>query len=129
MKEDIAVRYHLQLGVAGMVDGPTQPTMSIDERLSRLRLYQSRWRRLSYTRRSTVNFHKGPVWELASGVIAQGASFFDEGGRQRVQKFFFSELPGDARGHPRRKEWSLGGYDFTLRDFTIDPTQDLLVIM
>ena len=129
VKGDINVRYHVELGVAGMVDGPARSSMSVYERLSRLKLYLSRWRRFSYTRQTSIYSHRS-VWEISSGIIAQGIPFFDEVlGINRVGEFFFSELPGDARGHPRGKDWVLQGYDFPIRDFTIDPTQDLLAIM
>lgn len=73
---------------------------------------------------------KGNVWELASGVLAQGTSSRDvQSGRISVPKLFFSKLPNDARGELKRREWTFGGYDFPIRDFTMDPPQDLLVLM
>lgn len=129
MKGDMTVLYHIELGVAGMVDGPAQSSMSIDERLSRLKLYQSRWRKLSYTRRDTVYLPRNSRCEFASGIVAQESLFDEESGSHPGQKIFLSDLPGDARDHPQRKEWTLEGYDFPIIGLAMDPTQDLLVIM
>ena len=111
MKGDINVRYHVELGVAGMVDGPAQTSMSINERLSRLKLYQSRWRKLSYTRRDTVYFPANSRYEFASGVIAH----VEKNREHPVQKILLTELPGES---VVTREIIRGGENGILRDMT-----------
>lgn len=58
------------------------------------------------------------AWELINGVLAFGV-----GRRLRC-----IQLPSALRDIPE-KEWFIEDIGFTLRDFTMDPAQDLLVIL
>lgn len=124
------VQYHIELGVAGMVDGAPFPRapFSTAERLRRLRLYQSRWTHLKHAREQTVRHVRGGVWELTQGVLAQGISTPGVEPAE-VRKLFFTRLPSSARAESRTREWSHSGYEFAVRDFTMDPSQDLLVLV
>lgn len=127
---NISIQYAIELEIAGMIDGPVDSPGAVGKRLSRLKLYQERWRKLSYTGIHSVRAPKGHVWELASGVLAQGTSSINEQtGRKGVSELFFSKQPSDARGEMKRKEWAFDDYEFSVRDFTMDPSQDLLVLM
>lgn len=112
-----------------MEDGPPYPRCpyTADERLDRLRRYQSGWKRAKHAKVQTVRAVKGSIWELASGVLAQGIStgVLDSD----VRKLFFTKLPSVARGESKTKEWTHDDYDFSIRDFTLDGTQDLLVLL
>ncbi|KAL5478455.1 hypothetical protein ACEPAI_2639 [Sanghuangporus weigelae] len=129
----LAVQYHIELGISGMVDGPPIPyaPFSTDERLRRLRVYQSRWKHFDFKRAQTVRKVTGSVWELASGVLAQGVStsVAEHIGRTAVRKLLFTRLPSSARVESRTREWTHEYPDFAIRDFTMDPTQDLLVLL
>ncbi|KAH8112781.1 hypothetical protein DFH11DRAFT_1689697 [Phellopilus nigrolimitatus] len=133
VKSHTAVQYHVELGVTGMVDGPPFPyaPFTTDERLTRLRLYQARWKHLKQTRVQSVRFAKGAVWELVSGVLAQGVTTeHDElTGASEMRKLSFTKLPVGARASTKTQEWSHENYEFPIRDFTLDPTQDLLVLV
>ncbi|KAL5514696.1 hypothetical protein ACEPAG_2012 [Sanghuangporus baumii] len=129
----VAVQYHIELGISGMVDGPPIPyaPFSTDERLRRLRLYQSRWKHFDFKRAQTVRKVTGSVWELASGILAQGVStsVAEHIGRSAVRKLLFTRLSSSARVESRTREWTHEYPDFAIRDFTMDPTQDLLVLL
>ncbi|EJD01821.1 uncharacterized protein FOMMEDRAFT_141075 [Fomitiporia mediterranea MF3/22] len=133
IKTHTVVQYHVELGIAGMDDGSPFPhaRFTTDERLARLRLYQSRWKYFSHAREQTVRKVNGAIWELASGVLAQGirTGFNEVTGAQETRKLLFTRLPSNARVDSKMREWTHEGYDFSIRDFTIDPKQDLLVLL
>lgn len=126
-----------------MVNGPPSahsPAFNTaSERLARLRQYQSRWKHLERTRETTVRCVRGGIWELAGGVLAQGVASsassadFVNGQtvvRREVRKLVFTRLPSATRsGCGKVREWTHGAYDFAIRDFTMDPEQDLLVLL
>ena len=109
-----------------MVDGPSNPAspFTTDERLARLRKHQFRWRHFEQAQRQVVRHVRGGVWELAQGVLAQGASAI--GG---VRELYFKRLPIGTRADAKGHEWSHKNYDFSIRDFTLDPSQDLLLLV
>ncbi|KAL5520790.1 hypothetical protein ACEPAF_2793 [Sanghuangporus sanghuang] len=129
----VAVQYHIELGISGMVNGPPIPyaPFTTDERLRRLRIYQSRWKHFDFKHAQTVRKVTGSVWELASGILAQGVStsVAEHIGRTAVRKLLFTRLPSSARVESRTREWTHEYPDFAIRDFTMDPTQDLLVLL
>ncbi|KAI5118360.1 hypothetical protein M0805_004333 [Coniferiporia weirii] len=136
VKTHKALQYHIELGVARMVDGPSESARcTTSERLARLRLYQARWRLLSPARRHSVRAHPGSLWELAGGVLAQSVQSHNMGGfgsfgaSPDVRKLCFTRLPVGARGDAPASEWTHSGYEFSIRDFTMDPGQDLLVLV
>ena len=105
--------------MACMEDNPLS-TLTRAEKLPLLRQYEKAWDNFTmeggpYTRQMTPILD-GPAWELAGGVIAQSA------GPTSVE---FTQLPSTVRGITE-KVWKID-LDFDLRDFTIDPGQDLLV--
>lgn len=66
--------------------------------------------------KQTIPLLEGPLWELCGGVLAQSD------GRRDLD---FWQLPSTIRGIPA-KEWGVD-VDFDIADFTLDPSQDLLV--
>ncbi|KAG5653347.1 hypothetical protein H0H81_000969 [Sphagnurus paluster] len=59
------------------------------------------------------------LWELCSGVLAQN---------NPDKSLTFHRLPSLYRSI-EEKEWTLEGFGFPLRDFGMDPSQDLLVLV
>lgn len=114
-----------------MEDGPPYPRApyTTDERLVRLRTYQARWRRAKHVKVQTVRAVKGNIWELASGVLAQGVSADNLTFGSNIRKLFFTKLPTIARGESKTREWTHSEYEFAIRDFTLDETQDLLLLL
>ncbi len=80
--------------------------------------YQQAWRSFSpeTARVQDIPLLDGPLWELSGGVLAQSV------GRKILQ---FKQLPGIVRG-VKPRDWTLE-IDFTVDDFTFDPSQNLLL--
>ena len=98
-----------------MEDGyPGDRTTS--ERLNLLKSYETSWRNIEWNEHNTVLSPWGGLWEFYGNVWAhsRGSDSFD-----------FVQLPSRIRGIPMR-QWTLK-FDYTVRDFGMDPSQDLLV--
>jgi len=113
-----ALQYCIELAVAGMEDGPPS-SVSAAERLNRLRQYKAAWDSLKWVRDETIDM-SGHLWELYGGVLAQ----YDSVG----QSLNFRQLPSDSRGI-ECQVWSVEILGTRLRDFAMDPSQDLLVLI
>ena len=61
----------------------------------------------------------GGLWELYGGVLAQST---EEG------TLTFIQLPSDLRSI-EEEVWTLGNFGLVVRDFGMDPSQDLLVLI
>lgn len=90
------------------------------DRLSVLRNSQAAWYTLQWTALKDVRMLQGTLYELSGGVLAQSDHF---GGHGLV----FRRLPSHYRSI-QEHVWSLD-LDLILRDFTLDPAQDLLVLI
>lgn len=64
--------------------------------------------------------HKGGVWELYGGVLAQAFSGH--------RKLGFTQLPSVIRGI-EEKQWVIEDVGVKIRDFGMDPAQDLLIVL
>ncbi|KAI0719847.1 hypothetical protein C8T65DRAFT_635381 [Cerioporus squamosus] len=113
---DIPMQYIVELGAAGMEDGPPSD-LTPSARLALLRERQSAWGRLTWRSELSIPMQLGP-WELYGGVLAQ-----KQGGRKLV----FQQLPSAIRGI-KAKEWELSDVGTDILDFSMDPAQDLLVV-
>ncbi len=98
-----------------MVDGPPSQ-LSTSERLSLLRSYETSWKNLDWNAHISLPLPVGNLWELYGNVW--GHSKGDDA-------IFFIQIPSRLRNVPLR-QWTTR-LDFPLRDFGIDPSQDLLV--
>ena len=100
-----------------MADGPPG-RLSPSERLSLLRSYETSWKNMDWNEHNSfpVPASDGSLWELYGNVWAhsRGDDIID-----------FVQIPSRLRGIPLR-QWTLR-LDFPLRDFSMDPSQDLLV--
>jgi len=90
------------------------------DRLTMLRNSQAAWHTLQWTALKDVRMLQGSLYELYGGVLVQSNHL---GGRSLV----FRRLPSHYR-NIEEHVWSLD-LDFILRDFTLDPAQDLLVLI
>ena len=100
-----------------MDDVPSSPLAAITKRdiLTRHARATRKWSPDMVTKQ-TIPLLEGPLWELCGGVLAQSD------GRRDLD---FWQLPSKIRGVPA-KEWGVD-VDFDIADFTLDPSQDLLV--
>lgn len=117
-----SLQYKIELAIAGLEDNLEHP---LDRPTKRrlLRAYQNAWSRvrsLSARESNTVvaRLEDGPAWELAGGVLGQSVGTTTLRFRQAASKF---------RG-VQEKAWDVD-YGFNIRDFTMDPGQDLLAAL
>ena len=81
--------------------------------------HQEAWRTLSWVEKETVPMLDGDTWELFGGVLALA-----DGPKTLV----FRQLPSRLRCL-QTKEWKVDVNDVTVRDFSMDKDQDLLIII
>jgi hypothetical protein len=100
-----------------MVDGPPGD-LTTPKRLELLRSYEASWKKVDWSEHNTIHSPVDHVWEFYGNVWAycRGADAID-----------FVQLPSRLRGIPMR-QWTLR-FDFAVRDFSMDPSQDLLVMV
>lgn len=114
--------YKLEVAVAGLEDNPNHRLNGPTKRPI-LHKYQEAWSKIASlcARQSNsivLPIEEGPAWELAGGVLGQSI------GQSRLR---FDQFGSKLRGIPRRRgEIEVG---FNLRDFTMDPGQDLIVAL
>lgn len=113
------LKYTIELDVLGQEDGPGQANPA--ERLEQLIQHQKAWDSLSWTKDYTVPMLRGGAWELFGNVLAQN---------DKLGCITFRQLPSQHRGI-EETVWKIGPglVDFQIRDFGIDPSQDLLVLV
>ena len=104
-----------------MTDNSSRP-IPILQKLSLLKEYANKWQSLSIDKLNKDEEEPdrtiGPAWELAGGVLAQNQ------GNDIIE---FIQLPSSSRGRAR-KAWTTHTA-WPVRDFTMDPGQDLLVVV
>ena len=99
-----------------MVDGPPS-RLNTSERLSLLRSYETSWKNLDWNTHISLPVPEGSLWELYGNVWAHSKGNNDA--------IFFVQIPSRLRDVPLR-QWTVR-LDFLMRDFGMDPSQDLLV--
>lgn len=98
-----------------MVDGPPG-RLSTSERLSLLRSHETSWKNLDWNTHTCLPVPEGTLWELYGNVWAHSR------GNDAI---YFVQIPSRLRDIPLR-QWTIR-LGFPLRDFGMDPSQDLLV--
>ncbi|KAK7681763.1 hypothetical protein QCA50_015110 [Cerrena zonata] len=120
VSDDTQLQYQIKLGFNGMVDNAnpncTLPTI---ERLKRMSMYEDMWRAAPKKDYYEVQFDGQDVWEFSRNVLAQA---------RRSRDLVFVQLPSIIR-QTEQKRWEISDVGFQIRDFTMDPDQDLLVIL
>ncbi|KAH9037201.1 hypothetical protein EDB85DRAFT_625041 [Lactarius pseudohatsudake] len=100
-----------------MEDGPPGG-LTTSERLELLKNYEASWKNLEWNEHTTIFSPAGSLWELYGNVWAHSR------GSDAIE---FIQIPSRLRGIPMR-QWTLR-FNFPLRDFGMDPSQDLLVMI
>nr|VWO96278.1 STE12 [Ganoderma boninense] len=116
--EDVRAQYKFDLSVAGMQDGPPS-TITTADRLSMLRVHQSAWNEFLWSAKENAPVHTGNIWELCGNVLAQS-----EGNRT----LYFQQIPSATRGI-EGTEWTIPDVGYNIMDVSIDPAQDLLIVI
>ncbi|KAF9270047.1 hypothetical protein L218DRAFT_982719 [Marasmius fiardii PR-910] len=115
--ESSVLQYTLELAITGNEDGK-HSKLSVAEKLNALRKHQRAWDKLSWNCELRHPMAGGSLWELFGNVLAQ---------QDLSGGLIFRQLPSRYRGI-QDKEWRVTP-DFRARDFGIDPSQDLLVLV
>ncbi|KAL0947475.1 hypothetical protein HGRIS_013580 [Hohenbuehelia grisea] len=113
-----SLQYIIELGVSFQTDGPPS-SVSCASRLKTLRNHQHAWTRMDWSEMREFPSTDGGLWELAGNVFAQ---YEEQGG------MLFTQLPSKLRGIAEHS-WRLTNLNYNVGDFTIDPAQDLLVLI
>ncbi|KZV76967.1 hypothetical protein PENSPDRAFT_645719 [Peniophora sp. CONT] len=113
-------QYILALAGAGLEDAPISG-WSVAEKLDTVRRYERAWRKLEYSSHTKYSSAGGNLWELYSGVWGHNSK--DE----EANVFQFIQLPSEIRKIPERR-WEVV-LDVVPRDFTFEPSHDLLVVV
>ncbi|RPD53899.1 hypothetical protein L226DRAFT_469953 [Lentinus tigrinus ALCF2SS1-7] len=122
IKESFELQYQIELVADGLVDG-TRCTLSTSERLARLLELRARWRYLDWT---GVKHISAPAmcqaYELVDGVFASSMGNGLSGSRHLALTW----LPTTREEERTVEREDLG---VTVRDFAIDPSQDLMALV
>jgi hypothetical protein len=111
-------QYDIDLAVSGMIDGPPSP-LTASHRLALLKERNAAWETLRWKESSDdLPMQQGQVWELYGGVFAQSSA---------SNILHFRQLPSVYR-NIKERSWHVV-LDVHVRDFTMDPAQDLLVLI
>ncbi|KAJ3746332.1 hypothetical protein DFH05DRAFT_1484752 [Lentinula detonsa] len=117
--ETTSFTYEIELAIAEQDDG-TNCSLSVMEKLELLRNSQARWAELKWSSQRRYYMQGAGLWELFGNVLAQNTS----GG-----SFDFVQLPSESRKIPERKWMVKPDTPRLVRDFGMDPSQDLLVLI
>ncbi|TFK36862.1 hypothetical protein BDQ12DRAFT_633178 [Crucibulum laeve] len=115
-----ALKYTIDLAISGQDDGLTS-ALGTAERYALLKKYQAAWDNVTWKDERRLRMFHGGLWELYGGVLAQNNS---------SGELVFYQLPSSIRGI-EEKEWSHkhSKFLFHVRDFGMDPSSDLLVLI
>jgi hypothetical protein len=116
--ESAPLQYQIRLALEGQED-PGTSDMSLQVKLSALKEYASCWETLDFPNLEVITMSHGGLWELYGNVLAQSFS---------VPRIEFHQLKSDVR-RISGDRWSLENFGFPVRDFGIDPSQELLVLV
>ncbi|KAF5384977.1 hypothetical protein D9615_001390 [Tricholomella constricta] len=108
----------VELHAAGQDMEPNGTASSVI-RLELLKQRTAAWDELKYTKDHRIPMSSGNLWELYGGVLAQSTA---------EKTIIFRRLPSLCRSI-EEVEWTLDAFGFPVRDFGMDPSQDLLVIV
>lgn len=118
--EASSLQYTIELGANGLENGPSSCSLNHADRLQRLLDYEKAWGDLKWTSDTVIPMTNGGIWELSGSVLAQSTV-----GRESL---VFTQLPSKFRDIKQR-QWTLDISQYNVRDFTMDPSQDLLVLV
>ena len=118
-RRTVTLQYCIALFASGMVNGPPG-SLTTSERLELLRRYEASWETFEWSEKNTLDYPSphGPSWEFYGNVSVR---------RRGKDAIDFVQLPSGLRGIPMR-QWTIT-FDFIIGHFSMDPSQDLLVII
>ncbi|KAF8134942.1 hypothetical protein EV363DRAFT_1322083, partial [Boletus edulis] len=109
--------YKIKLFASYMEDNEDS-AMDTVSRLNLLQEYSRKWNDMEWSSSGSIPMVDGHCWEFSGGILAQSTY---ENTLSLVQ------LPCKLKGIPEQR-WSVP-FDFRIRDFTLDNSQDLIVLL
>ncbi|KDQ64121.1 hypothetical protein JAAARDRAFT_187494 [Jaapia argillacea MUCL 33604] len=119
--EAVGLQYKIELAASGMEDGPPNDAESIDSRLDKLRDHVNAWDEMTLSKQLLPGPIQSRIYRLCGGVF--GYVPID-----RPSQVAFTQLPSKSRNIPQ-KQWTINLTGRTINAFTMDPSQDLLLIV
>ncbi|KAF8134940.1 hypothetical protein EV363DRAFT_1429622 [Boletus edulis] len=116
ISESAQLIYKIELFVSHMEDNE-HSSMETVNRLNVLREYNRKWNDLEWTSSGSIPMTDG-CWELSGGILAQVI---------HGNALSLVQLPCKLKDIPERR-WSVP-FDFRIHDFTLDNSQDLVVLL
>ncbi|KAF9527797.1 hypothetical protein CPB83DRAFT_855639 [Crepidotus variabilis] len=115
-----SLQYTIELAVAGQLDNMDCP-LAASEKLTQLKKHQKAWRDVKWSREYEIKMSDGDFWELYGGVLGVSTA---------RNTFIFHCLASDLR-NIQETTWEIEPDPKIpiIRDFTMDPSQDLFVIL
>jgi hypothetical protein len=120
------IHYKIELAIAGYQNGPALCRTPLSERLRILRQTQKGWLGLNFQRRQTIELEREtPTYELQGSVFLRGRTSVGSNSTAGISGYIMaSTLTGDEM-----HQWTVERFPSGVRDFTLDPLQDLLVLI
>lgn len=109
--------YKTELFASYMEDNE-HSSMDTVSRLNLLREHNRVWNDMKWTSSGFIPMRDGHCWEFSGGILAQST---------HENEIFLVQLPCKLKGIAERR-WSVP-FDFRIRDFTLDNSQDLIVLL
>ena len=126
----VVLQYRIHLHLASYIDGPPSNQLSTGERLERLKNHEEAWRNVTWSKKDTyVVERQSPTYELYGGVYAQGLTAPWGGDSLVTRGMKLIEFPSPLRDSDVGNMWVIEDFGFDVKDFGMDPTQGLLVLM
>ena len=123
------LQYAVELSLCQMVAVDPPSRMSINAQRKLLAQREARWRALRWEKIHTLPIPRGgPIYEFVGGIYCNALGVVDE--RRASSAISFYQLPSTAADQGDRvRSWTLSVSGMDVIDFSIDPSQDLLVLV
>jgi len=127
ISDSVQLQYAIELGRHRMVSLlPESSTVSLNMRLNMLRSRERAWKYLDWKKQGTIDLPPtGSVYEFVGGLYGNGR----EDDSRVTASISFLELPTTDFPHRKSQTWTHMMGETTIVDFTMDPSQDLLVLV
>lgn len=109
--------YKIEL-FASYMENNEHSSMDTVSRLNLLREHNRVWNDMEWASYGSIPMCDGHSWEFSGGILAQST---------HENQIFLVQLPCKLKGITE-KRWSVP-FDFRIRDFTLDNSQDLIVLV
>jgi len=122
--ESSRIQYHIFLAIAGYEDGPASHPMPMLARLESLKAVQRCFHCMQFPKKTQIQL-KGytPTYELQGGVFLQGRHTPSDLNQTIGVNAWSFQNPIEPYF------WQLPDLNAPIRDLTLDPSQDLLVLI